>query len=301
MPIVALVCPCTPGRLPLDHFKNGCKGIDGGMKMPLAWARRIVRGRLSDRYHADGRLTTTRLLTCPRETLIQDLLPVVFDVRAANSLEWGTAIHSHLETEPEEDQYVEIRFGGPGDALPPARLFAGLGGLPEDGILICGKVDHVTLGYGEIHDYKCHGESSQRFKASGKLDETTAVQMNIYRKALEQVVVGATAGCFQRLIAYHGAMTAARGPEPWIPQVQPMMTEEEILNTRTSGGASTVREHIEDYIGFTARAAAGVELRENLKLLPLRGRTMYGKKKCSDYCMPGTKAECDGLEGIFTF
>lgn len=302
MPITSLICPCTPGRLPLDHFRSGaCRGRAGGQKLPMAWARRIVAGRLGDRYHADGRLTTTRILTCPREALFQDLKDVSFDVRSANSMEWGTAIHSHLETDPDEDQYVEIRFGGPGDTLPAARLFVGMiDGLMDEGVLICGKVDHITLGYGEIHDYKCHSENSQRFQASGKLDPTTAAQLNIYRLAIEQVVPAA-AGKFETLIVYHGAMTSARGPEPWITAVQPMMTEQQILGVKPNGGDHTVREIIIAYRDFERRKAEGCPLDENLAQVLLGGRSMFGRKKCTDYCQPGVKMACDEAEGITTF
>lgn len=301
MPITSLICPCTSGALPLDHFSSGaCKGWRAGQLVPAAWAASIVKNRLDDRYHADGRLTVTRALTCPRETLIQDFKSVTFDVRDENNLYWGTVIHAALEqgSTSVNSQLVEIRFGGPGDKLPSARLFVG----PElfgEGIEFCGKADHVTMGWGAIHDYKCHSETTQRFK-SGKVDISTAVQMNLYRLSLMQVIPEA-AGKLDELIAYHCAMTSASGPAPWITEVQPLMTEEQILAAKPNGGDATVRDIITAYLKFKLRRDAHMPLDENLKLVPLYGRTMFRQIKCTKYCASGVRGVCDQLEGIQNF
>lgn len=291
MPVKSLSCPCTFGRLPLDHFSSGaCKGWQGGMKMPLEWVISIVEDRVGDIYHAAGRLTTTRCLGCPRETLLADLKDYTFDPRHANSPQWGTAIHEKVSRN-KSSQYFEVCFGsGEKGALPPARLF---------GVELAGKIDKITLGYGEIHDYKCHSESAQKF-IHGKKDLTVAAQMNIYRLAIEQVVPEAK-GKIHTMIAYHGAMTSARGPEPWIPAVQPFLSEQEILEVKPNGGDATVGEIVQDYADFFTRRRAGMGLDKNLQLVPLRGRTMFGGKKCTDYCQAGIKELCDGLEGIESF
>jgi hypothetical protein len=297
MPPVSLICPCTFGTVPLDHYSSGkCGGWKQGMKMPLEWVISIIEDRLGDAYHAGGRLTTTRCLTCPRETLIADLKPYALDPAKANSPHWGTAIHEKISRN-RNSQYFEVCFGGPGDALPPARLFEEIGGIE-----ICGRVDKITVGYGEIHDYKCHSETSQRYQA-GDLDMTTAAQLNIYRLAIEQLVTEAK-GKIETMIAYHGAMTSARGPEPWIPSVLPFLTESQILdimphvNTKKHETGATVREIIQDYQAFFARQADGMPLDENLGRVPLRGRKMFGGQKCTAYCQPGVRAICDGLEGL---
>lgn len=287
MPVVSLICPCTPGELPLDHFESGaCGGHEAGQYMPQAWAASIVKDRLADRYHADGRLTVTRLLTCPRETLIADYMDVAFDPRSMNSIHWGTAIHAALERDSENLQYVEIRFGGPDDELPAANLL---------GVKIAGKIDHITAGFGEIHDYKCHSEMAQKFV--GRQMGNQAPQLNLYRMGLMDVMPE-TKGKLERLIAYHGAMTSAKGPEPWIPETLPIMTEAQILAFRPSGGEASVVDIIRAYLKFNVRQVEGMDLNENLKLVPIYGRSMFNRKKCTSYCQPGVKAACDELEGI---
>lgn len=305
MPVTSLICPCTFGSLPLDHFASGaCRGWQGGMKMPLEWVQSIVEGRLGDGYHAGGRLTTTRCLGCVRESMIADYKGYSFDPRQANSMHWGTAVHEKIARN-QSSQYFEVRFGGPGDALPAARLFAGDHGLLDDaGILIAGCVDKITIGYGEIHDYKTHSENSQRFQ--GAPEFTVSAQVNIYRLAVEQVVPEAK-GKINAMIAYHGAMTSARGPEPWKPVVLPFMTEEEILdgmpnvNRKKGETGFTAREIIREYQGFFRRQAEGMPLDDNLAMLALVGRKMYGGQKCVAYCQPDVRRICDGLEGIPTY
>jgi hypothetical protein len=272
------------------------------MHMPLEWVVSIVEDRVGDVYHADSRLTATRCLGCPRETLIGDTKDYVFDPSHANSPHWGTAIHDKLSRN-KSSQYFEVRFGAPGDRLPASRLFRGeMGLVGTEGVVLCGKIDKITLGYGAIHDYKLHSETSQRWKGkeSGKTDWTTAGQLNIYRHSLEQVEEAAT-GRIQELIAYHGAMTSKRGPKPWIPEVLPLMTEEQILDVKPGGGEYTVREIIREYQHFFIRQADGMPEDENLEKVALVGRTMFNGSKCVDYCQPGVKAACDKIEGIVEF
>lgn len=302
MPAKWLTCPCTFGPLPIDHFASGaCKGLAGGMHMPLEWVESIVEDRISDAYHAGTRLTTTRCLGCPRESFIADTKDYVFDPAHANSPHWGTAVHEKI-SKNRSSQYFEVRFGGPGDALPAARLFRGeMGLVGTEGIVVCGKVDKITLGYGAIHDYKLHSETSQRFKGrDNKTDWTTAAQLNIYRHSLEDVGA-APPETIQELVAYHGAMTSKRGPRPWIPEVLPLMSQEQILDVKPGGGTFTVREIIREYQRFFIRQSEGVNLDANLHSIALVGRTMFNQAKCTDYCQPGVKQICDRLEGIETF
>ena len=169
-------------------------------------------------------------------------------------------------------------------------------GVPN-GILVAGQVDKILWNYKGIHDYKTHAESSQKFK--GAPDPNVAAQLNIYRIALEQVVPAAK-GQFEELVAYHGAMTSARGPEPWKPVVEPFMSEEEILKVHPGGGDYTALEVILEYIGFFERQAQGMPVDENLGRVALIGRTMYRKTKCELYCQPGVRGICDAFAGIVT-
>jgi len=271
------------------------------MHMPLEWVVSIVEDRVGDSYHAGQRMTATRCLGCPREALLADGTDYVFDPAAANSPHWGTAIHEKISRN-KSSQYFEVRFGVPGDRLPAARLFRGeMGLVGTEGIVLCGKIDKITLGYGGIHDYKLHSESSQRFKGrDNKTDWTTAAQLNIYRHSLEQVEEAAI-GKVQELIAYHGAMTARRGPRPWIPEVLPLLSEEQILDIKPGGGVHTVREIIREYQLFFRRQHDGVPFKENVKQVALVGRSMYNNTKCTDYCQPGIKKQCDDVEGIEAF
>lgn len=297
MPAKSLRCPCSAFPVPLDHYSAGqCGGWQAGMEFPLEWIASIVEDRTGDTYHAGQRLTATRCLGCPRETLLADTRDYVFDPTSANNPHWGTAVHEKIAKNA-NCQYFEVRFGGPGDALPAAHLFRGM--LPGTaGIKLAGRVDKVTLGYGEIHDYKLHSESSQRFVTSGKKkDLTNAAQLNLYRHSLEQVIPEAT-GKIGALINYHGAMTSARGPKPWTAVIEPFLTEEEILDVQPNGGEATVREIITAYIEFFQRQADGMGLDDNLAMVPLYGRTMFNGSKCTSYCQSDIRRICDGLEGI---
>lgn len=302
MPVTQLFCPCVGARVPLDHYESGaCGGWRKGMKMPLGWVIGVVRGALRDRLHADGRLTATRVLTCAREVLIRDFLDVFFDPRSANSTQWGTNNHEFIAANSPTGGYVKVSFGGPDSALPAARLL---------GVEMAGELDHIVSDFSAIHDYKMHAMTAQSFKASGKPDETTAGQMNIYRLALEQVCESAR-GKVQELLAFHGSMAPASEKlycwrcksssacPPWMPQVQPILSEEQIAQIKPGGGEFTVAEIITEYEGFFKRQADGVALEDNLRMVPLIGRTMFGKKKCTEYCQPGVKFECDRLEGIY--
>src|SRR6267143_5516598 len=190
--------------------------------MPLPRILGILANVAGDTTHRDGRITATRVLTCPRQVAIEDNIPAPFDVLSYNSIYDGVLEHVAMQRTAPPGAYTEIHL--PPEGRPIPRLF---------GVEIEGTVDFVTADLREIHDYKKHSESAQAFKfESGGADQEVAAQLNIYRLMLEQCVEGAH---IEKLLVWHGAMTSANTKTfrtkqpvpPWFAVELPLMGEEE--------------------------------------------------------------------------
>jgi hypothetical protein len=159
MPITAIRCPACEVQ-PTDHFVGTC---------PLSpsernWYHHIVEHELGDKLHCDGTLTPTRLLTCPRKTLLQDFTPYTLDVASHNSPAVGTKIHE-----------VTSR-----SAL---RLKGTLFGLPIEGE--CDNHVETPTGWW-IDDTKSHSDyRMSRVTKEEAGDELTA-QLGLYGLMFEQ-------------------------------------------------------------------------------------------------------------------
>lgn len=314
MKVSSLHCACARTPLPLDHYSSGACPRP---PMPLPRILGILANVAGDTVHRDGRITATRVLTCPRQVAIEDNIPAPFDVLSYNSIYDGVIEHAAMQRTAPPGTYTEIRL--PPEGAEPPRLF---------GVPIEGTIDFVTADLREIHDYKKHSESAQAFKfESGGADPEVAAQMNIYRLMLAQCVPDAKV---ERLVVWHGAMTSANTKTfrtkqpvpPWFAVALPLMSEEEIAAMRPHGGEHTVQQIVDAYVRFETEKAEvllptdrevgvrgepaeynypddGRRLKAALKNIPLVGRGMWKGQKCQRYC--AVKDICDDIEGLVRF
>lgn len=283
----------------MDHYHSGaCRKPP----MPLPRINGILSSIQGDTAHRDGKITATRVLTCARQVIIEDNVPTPFDVLSYNSIYDGIIEHEAMQRHAPAGTYAEVHLPLPGQSLP--RLF---------GTEIEGTIDFVTADMREIHDYKKHSETAQKFKFQrGGSDPELAAQLNIYRLLLEQCVPGAH---IERLVVWHGAMTSAAGPPPWFRVELPLMDEAAIERIKPHGGEYTVRQIIDAYWQFESErkglvlptdAEVGLAgavpdpaadpLALAIRRVPLMGRKMWGGKKCVSYCP--VKDLCDRIEGV---
>lgn len=310
MKIASLYCPCN-GRSdnPLDHYERAdCGAVEPGRpeRIPLEWITAILENAQGDKYHAGGRLTATRILGCPREAVILDNKPVVYDVRSGNQTYHGTMLHRELERCARPGAYQEI-------VIPPFEF---------GGALLEGRTDRVAGDFTVIKDWKSHAESSQRFKyehfQKGGRDPEGAAQLNIYRIGIAKSVLKVNPDEYRpRLALVHGANTNFDGV-PWFEAEQPVMTEEQILNLRPFDDEKnpgtqhfTVRELMAQHIDANKRLAAGEPLDDVIRSMPMVGKDVWAWKwnkftksrvrqeigdKCRKYCVAAEV--CMGLQGI---
>lgn len=281
--IATLYCPCGPGEFPPDHYSSGaCPDLP----MPLAAIRSIVMSDAADTFHADGRVTITRLLTCAREIALTDnvALPAV-DLRKRDTLRKGTVLHADLQRHM-AGGYAEVEFPIAG-ATAPTLL-----GEP-----VSGRVDSISADFSVIEDYKTHAESAQRGKKRRDEPSNDDAQLNIIRILVARGILQQEPTTYRpRMVAWHTAQVSRRGPAPWISIEAPYMTEEEIGDFRPGGGEYTVLQILEAYRTFRSDRALGVAVDAAAKRIPLMGREMFNKSKCTEYCVAAKY--CDRLEGI---
>lgn len=258
--------------------------------MPLPLLRAIMRRDEADKFHADGRLTATRMLGCPREVVIIDTFPITYDPVRSHSAYIGTRLHKEMEENALPGEYKEIRI--PLEGMEPPIVC---------GRRMSGMLDHVAPDLTEIWDYKFHGDKSYNWQVKkGGADGDLRAQLSLYKYALERT----TGVEVKKLGCWHGAMTAATdGTGPWFDvEVEPM-TEEEILDYRPKDSDRhpgeqpyTVADILDMYDAHYERVAEGMDPYESARLIPLVGRPMFNKKKCTNYCL--ARFICDGMEGI---
>lgn len=316
MNLMGLRCACRPRAvLPLDHYTSGACPDPPFM---LEWIEDILDDVTSDTLHRDGNITATRLLGCPRETVLLDNLPVALDPGRLHNAKWGSVFHDRLHQRAARGTYAEVSL--PPDGAEPPILF---------GVPVRGKVDKVRADFSEICDWKTHGETSHqikyRLKQAGRIDRELAAQLNIYRILIARSVLKVPDDQFRPVLtAWHVAQVRARrGPgEPppkprgksgWMPEEPPppgfrvrlpIMSEEEIARMRPfdddeAPGTQpyTVRDFVGMYEGFRRDRAAGMAMQDAVrKNLPLVGRGVWKGTKCTRYC--AALELCDGIEGV---
>lgn len=255
--ILAVKCPC--GATAADHFDGPSCGRE---PIPPALIRSILSRERADERHADGRLTVTRLLSCPRQAAICDFIGITFDPRRHASMHLGTIIHEQLARYAPE---------GCGEVVVEGEI---------GGVCYSGAADVLTPEL--IEDYKVHSETSQRWKVKGAHKHPNDEDAQL---SLLQLAAG---GPPRKLRAIHLAMTAKDGPPMQIVSESEPMTEEELLNYRPKGGVSSVKDHIGDWQDLLRPPSAGM-----IGRMPLRGQSQFGGKGC-DYCV--ARETCDALE-----
>lgn len=281
--IEGFYCPCEARVFPPDHYTSkACTKLP----MPMPAIRSILLSEADDTFHASDRVTVTRLLGCPRETLILDNVPVIIDIRKFDSRRKGTVIHADLQKHA-IGGYAEVQFPRPGQ---PAPHFLG-----EP---VSGRVDYIADDFSQIEDYKSHAESKQWTKAKPRgTPDNDAAQLNIIRILVARGVLDVDPETYRpKLIGWHTAQTARHGPPNWIPVEAPYMSEDDVAAYKPLGGSVTVAENLAAYRQFRADRAAGMSMDDALRRLPLAGRRMLRGSKCSDYC--SALDYCNKLEGI---
>lgn len=279
MKIASLSCACTEGNLPLDHFSSGeCTSPP----LPLELLGGIFTHLTGDTFHADGRITATRLATCPREIAIVDALAIEgVDLTKGNSTFWGTMKHLELWKRKLPGTTVEIE-------IPPTPLF---------GVMVSGKVDKVSADLSTIEDWKTHAENGQRY-AVKEVKASNIIQLNIYALLLKK-----SRGIdIKNLAIWHLAEVGGSGVPCGYRQEIPLLPEEVIAEMPIDEGTSvTVQEIADAYrVNAAARPLLGEGTREEwlrwFKLFEMVGVNLFNGKKCEKYCW--AKGICDEVEAL---
>lgn len=290
---VAYYCPCVNGPVPLDHWSRlQCTDPP----MPLGWILSLTKERQADTDHSGGAITATRLLTCPRQTLIEDFIEplpddptwgLVFDPRRMNSAHFGTTIHAEIAANTPGGGYKEVRFPLPGAELPELDFGGGVT------CRLSGRIDYLHPDTIVLEDYKIHSEGKQRTEWNKKyVAPEIRAQFGIYKPLVEASVKDANV---THALVWHGAMTSANNEAPpWFKTPVSPMTLTEIGSLRPYGAKQTVREIIRMYqwaLGEIAKIAAPRHSREwyaafdaLLTHVPMVGESMFRGTKCASYC-----------------
>lgn len=283
MRIRAWWCPTEGCEVPLDHY---VKGECADPPMMIDRIEAIRRHNEQDTTHAGGNFTITRTMSCPRKVAIEDGLECAPDPTVLNTVFAGTMRHYYNEHTGRPNAYREVRF--PQEGMPAPRFL---------GVEMHGSVDLLTLDVTALEDYKSGSESSHNYQFSKGESKENVAQVSWYKLAVERLLPGAHV---QEATIWHEAQVSGRSKAPawWktrIPRDVPWMTEEQIAGMKPKDSPHTVREHVEMLKAHQARLAAGMDVKESLRQVPLLGRKMMGGKGCN-YC--AVRKECDRLEGI---
>ena len=274
--------------------------------MPLEWITSILEAATSDKYHAGGRMTATRVLGCPRESVILDNKEIVYDVRSGNQTKHGSMLHREMERCARPGTYQEI-------VIPPFEF---------GGYMLEGRTDKVAGDFSMIKDWKGHSENSQKYKyekfVKGASDPEGAAQLNLYRIGIAKTVLNRPPEDYRpKLILVHGANTSFDGI-PWYEQECPIMSEEQILNLHSfdddqNPGTQpfTVRDLMDQFATAHKRITAGEDVDAVINDMPLVGQNVWAWKwnkktrsrtrvpigdKCLKYCVAAET--CMGIAGI---
>lgn len=283
MKIKSLYCSCN-GRSdnPLTHYERTSSVPCTKLPAPRPALRALLANQLggSGVAKVKGALSPSRILGCPRESIILDNYEIEgLDLLSGNSMLWGTAMHTLMEQHTLPGEYAEVTIPPEGCA-PPVVC----------GVPMRGRIDALSPDFSEAVDYKFHGELGYK-STLGKKD--TEVQLSIYAHMLARIEGGRYP---DENIAWHGAMTSA-GVAPYRPDVAELLSEEEILAHKPKNGNFAVADIIEEYRNYDDKIAAGIPMDTAVGTLKLVGRKMMNGKKCERYC--AAKVLCDGFEARF--
>jgi hypothetical protein len=225
------------------------------------------------------------------------------DIRGGNAAFWGTLAHREMEQRARPGAYQEV-------TIPPFEF---------GGVMVEGKVDHVSGNFKIIKDWKTHNESSQGFKfgayEKGGLDPEGAAQLNIYRIGIAKAILKTEPSEYKpKLLLVHGA-NVPHGKVPWFEAEQPIMSEEQVLALRPFDDEKhpqtqpfTVRELMGQLVDANRRIAAGEEADGVIASIPLVGKNVWAWRwnkstrqkerlavgdKCTKYC--AAKRACDEI------
>lgn len=283
-----LWCDCESRTFPLDHYASGaCPSPPG----PPALVNAILTINAQDDRHTGGRLSATRLTTCPRKVVIEDNIPSTLDVKGMISQTHGTLINQALDRYLPPGWKAQIPVAG--------RLFKRQ--FPPEGVLVEGTVDLLSSDGTEVPDYKFHSSKSLAMKWQKPAEPELRSQLSVYAKLLRQMDPSVAP---KRLVAWHGASTAKSDKPPsWFPQPIEEMTEDEIAGLRPFGMRYTVAEIIAFHRRFkdeVAKIAQDTPDDERIAQTEAAVRRVPAAGTASSwlcqYCR--VKRSCDRLEGL---
>lgn len=231
MPPTRVLCPCDKSEHEITHWlaEQGCP------LPPQARAdyQSSLHRTLNDTRHKDGHVTITRLLTCPRAWLIQDLLPYTFNPLLVNKMKIGTLVQEEI-----------ARFAGHVGAQAEVKVRGELFGLDISASidLLSGNMINEGKFHGELRMDALMGRAKWLKSGYGQpqlLNDEHVAQVNMQRKLLEQNGYAhfyppnqytQMTGKAVHLILSHSSMSdplwpSERAPirdEDWIGNVRPM-------------------------------------------------------------------------------
>ena len=310
MKIKSLYCACNERTdNPLNHYaQSDCGAAPPGRpeRLQLEQINAILADAQGDKYHAGGRLTATRILGCPRETLILDNKEIVYDVRQGLTTWHGTVKHRALKEHAIPGSYPEIRIAP----------------FPFGEFEIEGVTDKVSADFKVIRDWKFHSQTSQGFKyerfRKGTTDPEGAAQLNIYRIGIAKSILKVAPEEYRpRLVLVHGA-EVKYGEVGSFEAEQPLMSEAEVLALRPFDDERepgtqphTVKAIMQMLADATTAIRAGVDVDQVIREVPMVGRNVWVWKwnkqskrrerlaigdKCTKYC--NAKRACFELAGM---
>lgn len=295
MPFTEAWCPCVAGKVPMDHWR---KGQCTAEPLPLARIEGMLRKLEADNLHANENLTVTRLLGCPRQTIIKDSKDVYWDPRAEDSAYDGTVTHEDLKKNAPAGAYVEVRFPIEGGVIPTFL------GMP-----IKGQVDFIKPDISGLDDYKTtrSGKGGMPFDLGRAVSVERIIQLNIYRIIIQQVTgknpkkmrvwIGwrAPARELPDVVDFEDAAALKEAQPSWWWQDVPVRDEAWIAAQHPYGSAYTLGEHFDMYRHYWKRRAEGASVDEAVNELPMVGLMQFWGKGCSHLCPPGVRDECQRI------
>jgi len=275
--------------------------------MPLPWIFSILGTMLGDKDHCDGKVSATRLTSCPRKVLIEDFVSpkhpnggLVFDPTRMNSANFGNAVHAWMEKWTPEGIYKEIKF--PVKGQPPPVLDLGEGVK----IAVRGTVDYLSPDIVVMEDYKTHSETAHKFKFKfgGAAPELRA-QFSIYKTLIEDAVKDAKV---KKGRVWHGAQTSARHPSPpWFDQEIAFMSMEDVGSIKPFGADYSVRDIAGMYNWALHEIGAIKEEKSSppwfqqvdaiIAQIPMVGEKIFRGTMCTTYC-GSAQPHCYNLAGM---
>jgi len=294
--ISALFCPaCKIETTDFTHWVSDTHPECVGSAQARAWWHSLLNHALNDTRHRDGKITVTRLLTCPREWLLADFLPHTFDPRTQHTPAVGTLVQAAIAKFPPIGWVAEREVQGELLGLP-------LSAAIDLSIMFEAPIsEDWPLNWGKICEGKFHSTDSERDEKTGvwgKWKHAKAdhfCQVNMQRILWEQCEPGL------KVVEMKVARSSMIGDGKEMPAWDvPVWDEDKIAAHRPGGGDFTVAQ----IAGFAHQALTFINERGPLDdygnlvadAVPLVGRSMFNKKKCTDYC--SLKGVCDRVEGI---